>query len=190
MWPTKAKEAPSPHEVRWSRWTPTQFFYVSVGNASILLFDHGSIAVIFLFLASNIFVTTTAPAYTNQRWQLPAYPLSDGNLSLDSTVLTFSSMVMSLFEICIFIYITKTFIFSSSIFGTMQFPRTTSHSFINTFCPSRNQVLRTIPHFHFFTTPLHHVQYRQCFFVFLLNPTAIFSSRCYSSDQPTFSLLH
>ena len=30
-WPTKAKEAPSPHEV--SFWTPTQYFKVSEGKA-------------------------------------------------------------------------------------------------------------------------------------------------------------
>ena len=28
-WPTKAKESPSPHEVRVARWTPTQYFKVS-----------------------------------------------------------------------------------------------------------------------------------------------------------------
>ena len=28
-WPTKAKEAPSPHEVNWPRWTPSQYFNVS-----------------------------------------------------------------------------------------------------------------------------------------------------------------
>ena len=27
-WPTKAEEAPSPHEVRLSHWTPTQYFNV------------------------------------------------------------------------------------------------------------------------------------------------------------------
>ena len=34
-WPTKAKEAPSPHEVRLTRWTPTQYFNVSK-NLNIL----------------------------------------------------------------------------------------------------------------------------------------------------------
>ena len=29
-WPTKAKEAPSPHEVRLTRWTPTQYLLHSL----------------------------------------------------------------------------------------------------------------------------------------------------------------
>ena len=60
---------------------------------------------------------------------------SGGNLS----VVFFHStlhLVMSLFVICIFIFSTKALHLFSSTFGTMQSSSTTSHSFINTSCPS------------------------------------------------------
>ena len=38
-WSTKAKEAPSHHEVRMSHWTPTQYFKVS-GEIKVLEFSN------------------------------------------------------------------------------------------------------------------------------------------------------
>ena len=66
-------------------------------------------------------------------------PLSGGNLSLvsfDSTLRIFRSKVMPSFVICIFIFVTKTLLLAYSTLGTMQSSSTTSHSFINTSCPS------------------------------------------------------
>ena len=97
--------------------------------ASVLLFHHGSIPVPFLFLTSNISVTTTAAAYTKS-FSSMIFPtsilfitsstflvtsnnlcfsiqLSGGSLSLvsfDSTLHIFSSMIKSSFVICIYLY--------------------------------------------------------------------------------------
>ena len=125
--------------------------------ASILLFHHGSIPLLFLFLTTNISVITTAPAYTKS-FSFMMFPTSilfitlstflvasynlcfsihlrGGNISLASFDSTFSSMVMSSFVTCIFIFITKTLLLPCSTLGTMQSCSTTSHSFINTSCP-------------------------------------------------------
>ena len=108
----------------------------SFNCSSILLYHHGSIPVTFLFLTTNSSVTTTAPAYTKS-FSSVIFPtsilfitsstflvasnnlcfsihLSGDNLSLvsfDSTLRIFSSMVMSSFVICIFIFIKKTLLF-------------------------------------------------------------------------------
>ena len=185
--------------------------------ASIFPFYDVFIPMLFLFLTRNIFVTLAAPAYTKSFSSVIfptlilfttssnflvasnnlcfSIPLSGGNLSLvsfNSTLRIFSSMLMSSFVNCTLRFFTKTLLLCSSTFGTMLSSSTASHFIINTSCPSWSNQKSHLSSFfafqpHFVISDILDVS---LYFFFVLNPTAVFLSKFYSSNQPTFALLH
>ena len=141
-------------------------------------FHPGSIPEHFLSLTPNISVTV--PAYTKS-FSSVIFPTSilfitsssflvasnnlcfsihhsGGNFSLvsfESTLRIFSSMVISSFVICIFIFITKTCFFPPQhLISCKLLARL--HILLQTHLAIHDQIPRTIPHLNRFPTSLHH----------------------------------